>query len=123
MRLTQLLLRVTIGISAALLGLLVLSILWIAAGGLVQSVEDHLSLAAAILQAVALLGALLLAARGAASRRWWGVCLLAETLATGLSAAIGVSWRAPGPEVLMAFMPLICAAGLWVLWWLDAKQE
>lgn len=102
----------TIGVSAVLLCLMGFCILWLTAGGLLQGAREWAALAAMGLQAAALLCVTILAACRAEGRWGWVTFLGIEALATVISVAFGVNWTAPGAELLMALMPLICAAAL-----------
>ena len=112
MRWLRILLGLTIGASAVLLLLLGGGILWLTAGDLLTDVRNASALAAAGLQAAALLCVMILAACRAEGRRGWVIFLAIEALATAFSVAFGVNWSAPGAELAIALMPMLCAAAL-----------
>lgn len=112
MRWLRVLLGLTIGASAVLLLLLGGGILWLTAGDLLTDVRNASALAAAGLQAAALLCVMILAACRAEGRWGWVVFLAIEALATAFSVAFGVNWSAPGAELPMALLPLGCALAL-----------
>ena len=99
-------------LSAVLLMLLGFALLWLTSGGLLESALEIAVWAAMLMQALALLCVMILSVCRAEGGWGWWIFLLAEALATAVSVACGTNWSAPGPELLLGLMPLLCAAAL-----------
>lgn len=112
MRFVRVLRGLTIGVSAVLLCLLGFCILWLAAGGLLRGVWEWAALAAMGLQGATLLCVIIMALCRAEGRWGWVIFLGIEALTTVFSVAFGANWRAPGAELAIALMPMLCAAAL-----------
>ena len=110
MILVRLLRWFVLGISAVLLMVLGFALLWLSCGGLLENEWGLAAFIAVLLQVLVLLCVTILAV--CRSPRGWGLFLSAEVLATVLAVAFGADWNAPGLELLMAVMPLLCAAAL-----------
>lgn len=106
--------RLAIGAASALLLLLGFVILWLTAGGLLESARDHVQLALLSLQALALLGVTCMAARHAGGKgnpRWlWATLCAAEMLAT--AASWMMMTQRDAAQALFASLPALCAAVL-----------